>query len=57
MENVNIQVKDGKAIIVIDLAREGQRSKSGKSVVIATTRGNVSLPGASDYKLGLNLYK
>jgi len=31
--------------------------KSGKTTIIATTEGNMPLPGHEGIKLGLNLYK
>ena len=30
---------------------------SGKTIIIATTEGNVSIPGAEDKKIGLNVYR
>ena len=54
-ENVQIEIKDGKAIIIIDLAHRGGLSSSGKSVIVATTSGNVTIPG-SEVVLGLNAY-
>ena len=54
-ENVQIEIKDGKAIITIDLAHRGGLSSSGKSVIVATTSGNVAIPG-SEVVLGLNAY-
>lgn len=57
MDNVLIEVKDSKAIITIDLTKDFGASKSGKTIVIATTRGNVPLPGAEAFRIGLNCYK
>ena len=57
MDNIEIEVKDNKAIITIDLNKDFGASKSGKTIVVATTRGNVPIPGAEDIKLGLNCYK
>ena len=57
MDNIEIDVKDNKAIITIDLNKDFGASKSGKTIVVATTRGNVPIPGAEDIKLGLNCYK
>lgn len=55
MENVEITVKDGKATIVIDLTKRGQRSSSGKTVRVASTCGNKPIDGTS-VVLGLNAY-
>jgi len=55
-KNVDIRVENGKAIIVVDLTKNFGRSKSGKSTIIATTEGNMAIPG-TDAKMGLNIYK
>jgi hypothetical protein len=31
-------------------------SASGKTIIIATTEGNVSIPGSEEKKIGLNIY-
>ncbi len=41
MKNMIMEVKDNKLTITIDLTKEQGMSKSGKSMVIATTSGNV----------------
>jgi len=41
----------------VDLGKEFGVSKSGKSITIASTEGNVSLPGHEDIKIGLNIYR
>ena len=62
MQNINLVVvkeKDGEEnlIITINLTKEFGRSKSGKSTIIATTAGNISIPDHPDIHLGLNLYR
>jgi len=57
MDNIQIEVKDNKAIITIDLSKDFGPSKSGKTIVVASTRGNVPIPGAETIHLGLNCYK
>lgn len=62
MQNINMSVAkdpDGgeELIIVINLTKEFGRSKSGKSTIIATTAGNISIPDHPDIHLGLNLYR
>ena len=54
--HIEFEVKDGKLILSIEIQHKGEPSKSGKSIVIGSTRGNVSVPGTG-LKLGLNLYK
>jgi len=57
MDNVEIEIKDNKAVITIDLSKDFGPSKSGKTIVVATTRGNVPIPGAENIRLGINCYK
>jgi len=57
MDNVQIEVKEKKVIITIDLNKEFGPSKSGKTIVVATTRGNVPIPGAETFRIGLNCYR
>ena len=54
-ENVQVEVKDGKAIITIDLSHRGKLSSSGKSIIVASTGGNQIIPG-TQVVLGLNAY-
>jgi len=56
MQNVNYEVKDDKLIIEIDLTKEFGPSKSGKTITIASTRGNQTIEG-TDVVIGLNVYK
>ncbi len=57
MQNVEFQVQGDRLVIVVDLSQEVGESASGKSLVIATTSGNVSVPGYEDVKVGLNVYR
>lgn len=57
MSNVDLKVTGKKLTITIDLAAKGVTSASGKSTVIASTRGNITVPGADGVKLGVNCYK
>ncbi len=57
MKNVEIEVKGDRLVITVDLKKEFGRSKSGKSVIIASSDGNVSIPERPEIKLGLNVYK
>lgn len=56
MQNVKWEVKDDKLIIEIDLTMEFGPSKSGKTITIASTRGNQRIEG-TDAIVGLNVYK
>lgn len=57
MENVQFEVQGTRLMIVVDLEQEIGESASGKSVIIATTGGNVSVPGYENVKVGLNVYR
>jgi len=56
MQNIDIKINGNLATLTIDLSKNLGPSKSGKSTIIATTGGNVTIPGTS-VKLGLNAYK
>ena len=43
--------------ITVDISKDFGKSSSGKSVIIATTEGNISIPEKNDIKIGLNVYK
>jgi hypothetical protein len=51
-----MSVADNKLTIVVDLSVKGEVSSSGKSNVLGSTEGNVSVPGKEDVKVGLNVY-
>ncbi len=56
MENVKWEVKDNKLIIEVDLSLESGLSKSGKTITIASTKGNQKIEGTNAV-VGLNVYK
>jgi hypothetical protein len=43
--------------ITVDVSKDFGKSSSGKSIIIATTEGNVSIPEKEEIKIGLNVYK
>jgi hypothetical protein len=57
LKNVEIKVDGDKLTIFVDLSQEFGLSSSGKSVTIASTEGNVVVPGYEEVKIGLNVYK
>jgi len=58
MKNIKYEVKGETLVITINLMEEMIPSKSGKSNLLATTRGNQSLEvEGRDLRLGLNLYE
>ena len=56
MKNMDLRVEGDTLTIVVDLSRRLGESKSGKSVTIASTEGNISIPDHEDIKIGLNVY-
>ena len=57
MKNLDLKIEGDQLIIKIDLTKDFGESKSGKSIIVATTSGNVPVEGTEDIKLGLNCYK
>ena len=57
MKNVQLTVEGDKLLIVVDLNEEFGLSSSGKSITVASTEGNVAIPGREEIKIGLNVYK
>ncbi len=56
MKNVDINIEGTMLTIRVDLSKEFGPSSSGKTTIIATTEGNITIPGR-DEKIGLNIYK
>jgi len=57
MKNVEMKVEGDRLVITVDLSKEFGESKSGKSITIASTDGNVSVPGREEVKIGVNVYR
>jgi ABC-type dipeptide/oligopeptide/nickel transport system ATPase component len=53
--NVTAKLEGKILTITIDLSERNGASGSGKSVIVASTGGNVAIPG-TDVKIGLNAY-
>lgn len=56
MKNVSMSVKDNVLTVSIDLSKRFGPSASGKSIIIASTEGNQSVPGQEEIKVGVNVY-
>ena len=56
MKNVQIAVEGNILTIKVDLSKEFGPSSSGKTIIIASTEGNVSVPDREE-KVGLNVYR
>lgn len=57
MKNIEAKVQGDKLVITIDLTKDFGLSGSGKSIIIASTEGNVSVPGREEIKIGINVYR
>ena len=56
MKNVELTVEGTMLTIKVDLSKDFGPSSSGKTTIIASTEGNVSIPDREE-KIGLNIYK
>ena len=56
MKNIEMTVEGETLIIKIDLSKDFGPSKSGKTIIVASTEGNVSVL-ERDEKIGLNVYR
>jgi len=56
MKNIETKVTGTKLAITVDLSKTFGPSKSGKTIIIASTEGNQKVDGA-DAVIGLNIYK
>jgi len=49
---------DGNILTIkVDLTKEFGPSSSGKTIIIASTEGNIAIPEKEEVKIGLNVYK
>lgn len=59
MDNVSYVVEGTKLIIEVDLSARGSVSSSGKTVRVASSKGNPEVatgPDGESIKMGLNVY-
>ncbi|MEA2034889.1 MAG: hypothetical protein U9N40_05310 [Euryarchaeota archaeon] len=57
MKNIEMIQNGDILTIKVDLSKDFGESKSGKSITIASTEGNISVPEHEDIKIGLNIYR
>jgi hypothetical protein len=57
LKNVDMKLEGNLLTIEVDLTKEFGPSSSGKTIIIASTEGNQSVPGSENVKIGLNVYK
>jgi hypothetical protein len=56
MKNIQMTVDGNILTIKVDLTKEFGPSSSGKTIIIASTEGNIAVP-ERDEKIGLNVYR
>ena len=56
MKNVEMSISGNILTITVDLSKEFGPSASGKTIIIASTEGNISVPDREE-KVGLNVYR
>lgn len=56
MKNVEMTVEGNVLTIKVDLSKEFGPSASGKTIIVASTEGNIGVP-AREEKIGLNVYR
>ena len=58
MENVKFAVEGDELVIRCNLKHRGDKSSTGKTTRVASTEGNVAIPGYPDaaLKVGLNIF-
>jgi hypothetical protein len=57
MKNVEMKLEGDILTIKVDVTKEFGPSSSGKTIIIASTEGNISIPEKDDVKIGLNVYR
>lgn len=56
MKNVELSVNEEILTVTVDLSKEFGPSKSGKTIIVASSQGNKTVPGRGE-KIGLNIYR
>jgi hypothetical protein len=56
MKNVEMAVNGNILTIKVDITKEFGPSSSGKTIIVASTEGNVAIPEREE-KVGLNVYR
>ncbi|MDO9535397.1 MAG: hypothetical protein Q7J85_08720 [Bacillota bacterium] len=57
MKNCEMKLNGSILTITVDISKECGKSSSGKSIIIGSTEGNVSVPDKEDIKIGVNVYR
>ncbi|HMS82881.1 MAG TPA: hypothetical protein PKD12_04465 [Nitrospira sp.] len=56
MKNVEMSIDGTVLTIKVDLSKEFGPSSTGKTIIVATTEGNITIPNREE-KIGLNVYR
>jgi hypothetical protein len=56
-KNVEMKLSGNILTIKVDLTKDFGPSSSGKTIIIASTEGNIAVEGHEEAKIGLNIYK
>mgnify|MGYP006951128586 CR=1 FL=1 len=56
MKNVEMSLAGNILTITVDLSKEFDPSSSSKTIIVASTEGNVTVPEREE-KIGLNVYR
>ena len=57
MKNIEMKLEGNILTIKVDLTKEFGPSSSGKTIIIASTEGNIAVDGHEEAKIGLNVYR
>lgn len=57
MKNCEMTLDGNILTIKVDISKEFGKSSSGKSIIISSTEGNVSIPEKEEIKIGFNVYR
>jgi ABC-type molybdate transport system ATPase subunit len=57
MKNIEMSVTGNILTIKVYITKTFGPSKSGKTTIIASTEGNIGVPGKEEVRVGLNVYK
>ena len=57
MKNVEMKLEENILTIKVDITKEFGPSSSGKTIIIASTEGNIPVPEKDEIKIGLNVYR
>ncbi len=57
MKNVEMKLEENILTIKVDITKEFGPSSSGKTIIIASSEGNIPIPEKDEIKIGLNVYR